>query len=48
MARTIKRDTPATTTTIPEHLGTVKYLKKRPDLPIFTDGADLTFESWKI
>jgi hypothetical protein len=48
VARTIERDTPATTTTISEHSGTVKYSKKRPDPPIFTDGVDPTFESWKI
>ena len=45
VVRTIKRDTLATTTTIPEYSGTVKYSKKRPNPPIFTDGADLTFES---
>ena len=50
IARTIERDTPATTTTttISEYLGSAKYLKKRPDPPLFTDGVDLTFESWKI
>jgi hypothetical protein len=48
VARTIERDTPATTTTAPEHLGSTKYSKKRPDPPIFTDGVDPTFESWKI
>ena len=45
---TIERDTPATTTTISEYLGSAKYLKKRPDPPLFTDGVDLIFESWKI
>ena len=45
VVRTIERDTLATITTIPEYLGTVKYLKKRPNLPIFTDGVDLIFES---
>ena len=44
VVRTIERDTPATTT----HSGTEKYSKKRPNPPIFTDGVDLTFESWKI
>jgi hypothetical protein len=48
VARTTERDTPATTTTISEHLGSAKYSKKRPDPPIFSDGIDLTFESWKI
>jgi len=48
IARTIERDTPATTTTISEHSGSAKYSKKRPDPPLFTDGVDLTFESWKI
>ena len=48
VARTIERDTLATTTTTPEHLEFAKYLKKRPDPPIFTDGVDSTFESWKI
>jgi hypothetical protein len=42
VARTIERDTSATITTI------TKYSKKRPDPPIFTDGVDPTFESWKI
>ena len=48
VAQTIERDTPATTTTIPEHSGPAKYSKKRPNPPLFTDGADPTFESWKI
>jgi hypothetical protein len=45
VARTIERDTPATITTISEHSGPAKYSKKRPDPPIFTNGADPTFES---
>ena len=45
VVRTIKRDTPATTTTTPEHSGSAKYSKKRPDPPIFSDGVDPTFES---
>ena len=45
VARTIERDTPATTTITHEYLGSAKYLKKRPDPPIFTDSVDLTFES---
>ena len=44
VVRTIKRDTSATTTIIPEHLG-AKYLKKRPNPPIFTNDVDLIFES---
>ena len=48
VARTIERDTPATTTTTHEHSGSAKYSKKRPDPPVFTDGVDPTFESWKI
>ena len=45
VARTIERDTPATITIIPEPLEFAKYSKKRPNLPIFTDGVDPTFES---
>ena len=45
VARTIERDTPATTTTISEYLGSAKYLKKRPNPPLFTNSVDLTFES---
>ena len=41
----IKRDILATTTTIPEYLEIVKYLKKCSNLSIFIDGADLIFES---
>ena len=48
VAPTIERDTPATVTTISEYSGPAKYSKKRPDPPIFTNGADPTFESWKI
>jgi hypothetical protein len=48
VARTMERDTPATTSTTPEHSSSAKYSKKRPDPPIFTDGVDPTFESWKI
>ena len=48
VVRTIKRDTPATTTIIPEYLETEKYSKKRFNLPIFTNSVDLTFESQKI
>jgi len=42
---TIKRDMLVTITIIPEHLGTGKYLKKRPDLLIFTNNVNPTFES---
>ena len=45
VVRTIERDTLATVTIIPEPLGSAKYSKKRPNLPIFTDGVDPTFES---
>ena len=48
---TIERDTPSATTTISDSPGpsaSTKYSKKRPDPPVFTDGADPTFESWKI
>lgn len=48
VARTVERSTPATTMTSPEHPGSVKYSKRRPDPPIFTDSKDPTFESWKI
>ena len=47
IASTIERDTPVITTAS-EHLEHVKYSKKRPDPPIFTDDVDPTFESWKI
>ena len=47
VVRTIERDTLATITT-PEYLGSAKYLKKRPNPPIFSDGVDPTFKSWKI
>ena len=45
VVRTIERDTPATTTSTPEHSGSAKYSKKRPDPPIFSDDVDPTFES---
>jgi len=48
VARTIERDTPATITTIHEQSGSASYSRKRPDPPVFTDGVDPTFESWKI
>jgi hypothetical protein len=48
VARLIERDTPATTTTLSEYSGSVKYSKRRPDPPTFTDSTDPTFESWKI
>jgi len=47
VARSIERDTPATTTSTASERSD-KYSKKRPDPPVFTDGADPTFESWKI
>ena len=42
IVRTIERETPATTTPTS---GYDKYSKKRPNLLVFTDGVDLTFES---
>jgi len=49
-ARPIERETPAATATtaLSEYSGPEKYSRKRPDPPIFTDGADPSFESWKI
>ena len=48
VAHTIERDTPATITIIHEQSGSASYSRKRPDPPVFTDGVDPTFESWKI
>ena len=44
----IERDTLATITIIHEQSGSASYSRKRPDPPVFTDGVDPTFESWKI
>ena len=46
----IERDTPSSesTTTDAGRSSNTKYLKKRPDSPILTDGVDSIFESWKI
>jgi Zinc knuckle len=48
VARSNERDTPATIMTTSDYSGPVKYSKKRPDPPVFTNGIDPTFESWKI
>jgi hypothetical protein len=48
LARTIERDTSVATSTASDHAGTTKYSKKRPDPPVFTNGVDPVFESWKI
>ena len=48
VARTADRDTPATIMTTSDYSGPVKYSKKRPDPPVFTNGIDPTFESWRI
>lgn len=48
VARTNNRDTPATMMTTSDYSGPAKYSKKRPDPPVFTNGIDPTFESWKI
>lgn len=47
-ANSIERETPSTTTTVSDHSETLKYSRKRPDPPTFTDGMDPVFESWKI
>jgi hypothetical protein len=48
VVRTNERDTPATIMSTSSYSGPAKYSKKRPDPPVFTNGIDPTFESWKI
>jgi Zinc knuckle len=48
VVRTNEPDTPATIMTTSDYSGPAKYSKKRPDPPVFTNGIDPTFESWKI
>ena len=43
----IERETPSTTT-VSSRSNDTKYSKKRPDPPVFTNGIDPIFESWKI
>jgi hypothetical protein len=43
----IGRETPSTTTASSRSNDT-KYSKRRPDPPVFTNGVDPVFESWKI
>jgi Zinc knuckle len=44
----IERDTPSMESTATSRSNDTKYSKKRPDPPVFTDGVDPTFESWRI
>jgi hypothetical protein len=46
--RSVEPDTLSATTTTSGRLEAQRYSKKRPDPPIFTDGIDPVFESWKI
>ena len=44
----IERDTPSSDSPASSRSSSTKDSKKRPDPPVFTNGIDPVFESWKI